>query len=65
MVKKLVLKRQKSKGGVEYFQLIVKGRIAEQTITMDTNLIISLLGEDVMDIEIGEEKVVGEFKIGE
>lgn len=65
MVKKLVLKRQKSKGGVEYFQLNVKGRIAEQTITMDTNLIISLLGEDVMDIEVGEEKEVGEFKIGE
>lgn len=65
MVKKLVLKRQKSKGGVEYFQLVVKGKITEQTLTMDTNLIISLLGEDVMDIEVGAEKEVGEFKIGD
>lgn len=64
MIKKLVLKRQKSKGGVEYFQLVVKGRITEQPLTMDTNLIISLLGEDVMDIEVGSEVEVGEFKIG-
>lgn len=63
MVKKIILRKQKSKGGLEYYQLIVKGKVAEQVLTMDTNLIIALLGEDRLDIKVDESVEIGEFNI--
>lgn len=65
MEKKLILKKLKSKGGVEYYQFAVKGKVAEQVLTMDTNLLIALLGEDVLDIDVNSVVEVGKFIIGE
>lgn len=61
MEKQIILKKLKSKGGVEYFQLSVKGKVAEQVLTMDTNLLIALLGEDTLDMQVDEVKNVGKF----
>lgn len=63
MVKKIILRKQKSKGGLEYYQLLVKGKVAEQVLTMDNNLIIALLGEEKMDIEVDQSVEIGEFNI--
>lgn len=64
MEKQIILKKLKSKGGVEYFQLSIKGKVAEQVLSMDTNLLIALLGEDTLDMKVDEVKQVGKFIIG-
>lgn len=61
MEKQIILKKLKSKGGVEYFQLSVKGKVAEQVLSMDTNLLIALLGEDALDMQVDDVKNVGKF----
>lgn len=61
MEKQIILRKLKSKGGVEYFQLSVKGKVAEQVLSMDTNLLIALLGEDCLDMQVDEFKNVGKF----